>query len=120
MCPVCWTREAKNDHPWFCTDCNRTDCPFSGSWEVMSPKQFLGNCPDCGGDVLIKFEQEITQVICDKCNRTWKAPNLRKGTSITLSDPCEKCGNQTLSVIKRGKKPYRLCVFCSLFFFQDK
>ncbi len=120
MCPVCWTREAKNDQPWFCTDCNRTDCPFSGSWEVISPEQFLGNCPDCGGDVLIKFEQEITQVICDKCNRTWKAPNLRKGTSITLSDPCEKCGNQTLSVIKRGKKPYRLCVFCSLFFFQDK
>ncbi|UCG89718.1 MAG: hypothetical protein JSU57_04380 [Candidatus Heimdallarchaeota archaeon] len=120
MCPICWTREAINDRPWFCTDCNRTDCPFSGSWEVPSPEQYLGNCPDCGGDVLIKFDQQITQVICNKCNRTWKAPNLRKGTSITLSDPCEKCGHQTLYVIKRGKKPYRLCVFCSLFFFQDK
>ncbi|MFX0122522.1 MAG: DNA topoisomerase [Candidatus Hodarchaeota archaeon] len=119
MCPVCWTRKAEGDRPWFCTDCNRTDCPFSGSWEVVSPEQFLGNCPECGGDVLLKFDQQNTQVICSKCKRTWKAPNLRKGTAITLSDPCEKCGRQTLSVIKRGKKPYRICVFCSLFFFQD-
>ncbi|UCG00451.1 MAG: topoisomerase DNA-binding C4 zinc finger domain-containing protein [Candidatus Heimdallarchaeota archaeon] len=119
MCPICWTRKAEEDRPWFCTDCNRTDCPFSGSWEVPSPEQHLGNCPECGGDVLLKFDQQNTQVICSKCNRTWKAPNLRKGTAITLSDPCEKCGRQTLSVIKRGKKPYRICVFCSLFFFQE-
>ena len=119
MCPICWTRESIEGRPWFCTDCNRTDCPFSGSWEVISPEQYLGNCPECGGDVLLKIDQQITQVICNKCNRTWKAPNLRKGTAITLSDPCEKCGRQTLSVIKRGKKPYRLCVFCSLFFFQE-
>jgi DNA topoisomerase-1 len=118
MCPICWTRKAQKDHPWFCTDCNRTDCPFSGSWEVDSPEQQLGSCPDCEGDVFLKFSQQNTQVICNKCNRTWKAPNLRKGTSITLSDPCEKCGRQTLSIIKRGKKPYRICVFCSLFFFQ--
>ncbi|MFX1505534.1 MAG: DNA topoisomerase [Promethearchaeota archaeon] len=119
MCPICWTRKAGKDHPWFCTNCNRTDCPFSGSWEVTSPEQHLGSCPECGGDVLLKFDQQNTQVICNKCNRTWKAPNLRKGTSIILSDPCEKCGRQTLSIIKRGKKPYRLCVFCSLFFFQE-
>lgn len=120
MCPICWTREAIKDHPWFCTDCNRTDCPFSGSWEVTSSEQNLGNCPECGGDVLLKFSQQTTQVICKTCKRTWKAPNLRKGTSITLSDPCKKCGHQTLSVVKRGKKPYRLCVFCSLFFFQEQ
>jgi DNA topoisomerase-1 len=119
MCPICWTKEATQDRPWFCTDCNRADCPFSGSWEVISPEQFLGNCPECGGDVLLKIDQQTTQVICNTCKRTWKAPNLRKGTSITLSDPCKKCGHQTLSVVKRGKKPYRLCVFCSLFFFQE-
>ena len=119
MCPICWTRKAEKDRPWFCTDCNRTDCPFSGSWEVVSPEQHLGACPECGGDVFLKFDQQNTQVVCNKCNRTWKAPNLRTGTAITLSDPCEKCGRQTLSVIKRGKKPYRICVFCSLFFFQE-
>lgn len=119
MCPVCWTREATQDHPWFCTDCNRTDCPFSGSWDISSPEKALGKCPDCMGDVLLKFNKNNTQVICDKCRRTWKAPNLRKDSSITISDPCEKCGRQTLFVVKKGKRPYRLCVFCSLFFFQE-
>jgi ssDNA-binding Zn-finger/Zn-ribbon topoisomerase 1 len=120
MCPVCWTKEATSDRPWFCSDCNRSDCPFSGSWEVISSEQLLGNCPDCDGDVLLKFEDQISNVTCNKCNRSWKAPNLRKGTSITLSEPCEECGRHTLSVVKRGKKPYRLCVICSLFFFQEE
>jgi len=117
MCPICWTREASKDKPWFCSDCNRKNCPFSGSWEVSDPEQTLASCPDCNGDVLLKFEEQITHVGCASCKRTWKAPNLRKGTSITLSDPCSKCGRQTLAVVKRGKKPYRLCVICSLFFF---
>ncbi|MFX1546516.1 MAG: DNA topoisomerase [Promethearchaeota archaeon] len=119
MCPVCWTGKAVEDHPWFCTECTRTDCPFSGSWETNSPGQSLGSCSECGGDVLLKFDQQDTQVMCSKCNRTWKAPNLRKGTTVTPSDPCENCGRQTLFIAKRGKKPYRLCVFCSLFFFQE-
>jgi len=120
MCPICWTREAKEDKPWFCSDCNRKDCPFSGSWEITSSEQQLGNCPECGGDVLLRVDQKITKVECRSCNRTWKAPNLHKGTSITLSDPCPKCGQKSLLIIKRGKKPYRLCVFCSIFFFEEQ
>jgi DNA topoisomerase IA len=120
MCPICWTREAKNDRPWFCSDCHRTDCPFSGSWEPVSFEQQLGSCPDCGGNINLRFDKHITNVKCEKCGRRWKAPNLQKGTSITPDIPCSKCGQKTLFVIKRGKKPYRICVFCSLFFFGDE
>jgi DNA topoisomerase-1 len=120
MCPICWTREAKEDKPWFCSECNRTDCPFSGSWNLQSPEQHLGTCPECSGAVLLKFDQQITKVVCSSCKRTWKAPNLRRGTTITLSDPCPKCGHPSLLIVKKGKKPYRLCVFCSLFFFEEQ
>jgi DNA topoisomerase-1 len=120
MCPICWTREATKEKPWFCSDCNRTDCPFSGSWKISAPEQHFTSCPDCTGNVLLKFVEQTTHVECSSCKRTWKAPNLRKGTSISISDPCSQCGRHTLAVVKRGKKPYRLCVFCSLFFFESK
>ncbi len=119
MCPICWTKEAKNGKPWFCNECNKKNCPFSGSWEITSAKQSLGSCPECQGEVFLEFNKEASNVVCSNCMKKWKAPKLRKGTSITISDPCSKCGNQTLYISKRGKPPYRLCVFCNLFFFND-
>lgn len=119
MCPICWTNKAKNEKPWFCSDCDRNECPFSGNWEPSSLKQALGVCPECQGEVLLEFNDSNTQIVCTNCKKNWKSPNLRKGTTITLSDPCSNCGNQTLSVYKRRKKPYRLCVFCNLFFFNN-
>ncbi|WP_455142607.1 DNA topoisomerase [Candidatus Hodarchaeum mangrovi] len=116
MCPICWTREASDDKPWFCSDCNRQECPFSGSWVPLKSQQLLGHCTDCGGKVYMKFDDIRTQIHCEKCERVWKGPNLRSGTTITSSTPCTRCNQNTLLVVKRGRKPYRLCVFCSLFF----
>lgn len=120
LCPFCWSTKATEDKPWFCSECTSTECPISGLWEFSPPEQYLGACPHCGHEVYLRIEQDspqVTQVICSNCKHTWKAPNPRKGTTISLSTPCTRCGRQTLAVFKRGKKPYRLCVFCSVFFF---
>ncbi len=117
LCPVCWTREGTKETPWFCSDCNRSECPLSGSWKPSTSICNLGECPDCKGPLTLNYEEENTQIFCQSCKRTWRSPNIRQGGSITPSIECSTCGRKTLSVIKRGKKPYRLCVFCSVFFF---
>ena len=117
MCPICWTKEASDDKPWFCNECDRKECPFSGSWAPSKSQELLGYCPDCGGKVYLKFEDIHTRIHCENCKRIWKGPNLRPGTTITPSNPCKRCNQNTLLVVKRGRKPYHLCVFCSLFFF---
>ena len=119
MCPVCWTREASSDHPWFCSECNRKDCPFSGSWEAVSSDESLGLCPDCNGETYLEIVNEKAQIICNSCKRVWKTPKLRQKMSITLGEACTNCNRKTLSIFKHGKKPYRLCVFCSLFYFDE-
>jgi len=117
MCPVCWTREASKDRPWFCSECNREDCPLSGSWKAVSNDEPIGPCPECDGKVYLSITDNKPKIICNSCEKTWKTPKLRQKMSITLGKECSTCSRQTLSVIKPGKKPYRLCVFCSLFYF---
>ncbi len=118
MCPICWTRKAQKDRPWFCSDCNNIECPFSGSWTVSSSEQQLGNCPECNGLLILAINDESSHIECKQCKKVWKTPKIRKGTSITPSASCTNCGRKTLSIVKMGKKPYKLCVFCSLFFFE--
>lgn len=120
MCPICWTRKADKDRPWFCSDCDNELCPFSGSWKTFSPEQQIGSCPKCEGEVSLFLSDKSSYIECKQCKKTWKTPKLRKGTSVTPSDPCSNCGRKTLFIIKTGKKPYRLCVFCSLFFFENE
>ncbi|MHA1214024.1 MAG: DNA topoisomerase [Candidatus Hodarchaeales archaeon] len=118
MCPICWTRKAQKDKPWFCSECNKEDCPFSGTWHPPEFRQLLGECPECGGKVFLYLDKD-TKIQCEKCKKNWKTPKLRPGTTITPSIPCSKCGQNTMLIVKRGKKPFRLCVFCSLFFFTN-
>ncbi|MHA2074412.1 MAG: DNA topoisomerase [Candidatus Hodarchaeales archaeon] len=120
MCPICWTRKAENDRPWFCSDCDNTECPFSGSWTVSSSEQHLGICPECNGKLVLLINKEDSHIECKQCEKSWKTPKIRKGTSITLGTPCSNCKRKTLSIVKMGKKPYKLCVFCSLFFFENQ
>ncbi|MFX0085108.1 MAG: DNA topoisomerase [Candidatus Hodarchaeota archaeon] len=119
VCPICWTREASKNHPWFCSECTNIECPFSGSWEVSSPEQYIGTCPECEGELVLVLNKKNSQIECKHCEKVWRTPKLRKGISITPSTPCLNCGRKSLSIVKKGKKPYRLCVFCSLFFFVD-
>jgi len=122
MCPVCWTRKASNERPWFCSECNRDDCPLSGSWKASASDEPMGSCPECDGKVFLSIIDKTSKIFCESCDKTWKTPKLRQNMSITLGKECNACSRKTLSVIKPGKKPYRLCVFCSLFYFdyQDK
>ena len=117
MCPVCWTRKASSEQPWFCSECYREDCPLSGSWKAVSVDEPIGPCPECNGNLSLSITDNKPSIICDSCEKLWKTPKLRQKMSITLGKECSKCSRKTLSVIKTGKKPYRLCVFCSLFYF---
>ncbi len=119
MCPVCWTREASEEQPWFCSECNQEECPYSGSWKARSSNEPVGTCPDCNGDLFLQIKENIAQIECSSCQKAWKTPKLRPKMSITLGRPCTNCARKTLSIVKQGKKPYRLCVFCSLFYFDD-
>ena len=116
MCPVCWSREGTVEKPWFCNECNREDCPFSGSWKPIPNHETLGNCPDCDGNLFLILNEEKSHIICDICKKKWKAPKLRPKMSIVLGENCTNCKRKTLAVFKHGKKPYRLCTFCSLFY----
>ena len=120
LCPICWTREASSERPWFCSDCNREDCPFSGSWVSKSVDEPLGKCPECDGDLFLTITDNVSQILCNSCKKSWKTPKLRQKMSIILGKPCKNCNRKTISVFKQGKKPYQLCVFCSLFSFDSE
>ncbi|MCK4849511.1 MAG: hypothetical protein KAT16_10815, partial [Candidatus Heimdallarchaeota archaeon] len=81
MCPVCWTREASKERPWFCSECNRDDCPLSGSWKADSSDKPMGSCPECDGKVFLSITDNSSKIVCDSCDKIWKTPKLRQKMS---------------------------------------
>lgn len=119
LCPICWTNEAKSEkEPWFCSECDRASCPFSKNYQKTVKAEILGSCPKCNGDVHFSISEEKKTVItCKSCSKKFKAPNPKFNTVVEPSTDCKECGRKTLIIRKLGKKPYRLCIFCGLFYF---
>ncbi|MHA2272170.1 MAG: DNA topoisomerase [Candidatus Hodarchaeales archaeon] len=120
FCPRCWTALSDEEGPFFCSRCASNVCPYAGQSEqtAQQDRGVMGKCPDCGSDVILTIDGFRTQVICTnekKCGKKWNAPNLRKGTRITIGQPCETCGMKVLEVKRERKAPYALCVICGKF-----
>ena len=117
FCPGCWIeRSAEGEIPMFCSRCQE-DCPYVGRPATMDRGK-LGHCPDCGENIILTIESARTNVTCQGCKRVWKAPNIRRGSQITLDAPCRLCGNRTFQVRRKGKGGYNMCVICSRFCFE--
>jgi DNA topoisomerase-1 len=120
FCPRCWTALSDEEGPFFCSRCASNVCQYAGQSEQMAHQDrgVVGKCPDCGTDVILTIDGFRTRVICTnekECGKKWNAPNLRKGTRITIGQPCETCGMRVLEVKRERKAPYALCVICGKF-----
>ncbi|MFX1512704.1 MAG: DNA topoisomerase, partial [Promethearchaeota archaeon] len=121
VCPSCWINKAtKNDTLFFCSVCKEETCEYSSTKPKKSILGELGNCPECGGKVILKLEGIRTQVLCQSCQKEWKAPNLRRGTKITIGRECRLCNLQVLQITRSQKSSYFLCPICGEFCFNCK
>ncbi|MCQ2056426.1 MAG: DNA topoisomerase I [archaeon] len=79
--------------------------------EALKTQQFLGKCPDCGGNIIIKKSTNGKFIGCDgfpSCKRTYPFPN---GAVIqTLETVCGVCKLPQLRVIRSGMPPQTVCV----------
>ncbi len=124
FCPKCWMDLKDGKEPYFCSKCTETTCPYSASHRQSDfiPRGKFGTCPSCNkGEVIFQFHGTMTKVSCSNpdCNAEWnKTPNIRRGTTIRLSDECRLCGLKTILVKRAKKSPYNMCIFCDRFCFE--
>lgn len=124
FCPNCWIERQDPDGLLFCSKCNYESCPYSSLNNDYSKKQEkgkLGECPVCNkGEIIIFFDEWRTKLECnnEECDNSYKAPNIRAGTSIQLDLPCKLCSMSTLLIKRKGKAAYNLCAICSIMCFQ--
>ncbi len=124
FCPSCWIELKDGKNLYFCSKCEIDDCAYANIHEKSDfiPRGKFGKCPSCNeGDVLFQFRGTLTKVACtnSRCGAEWtKTPNIRRGTSIHLSDVCRLCGLKTIQVKRSKKAPYNMCIFCNRFCFE--
>ncbi len=121
FCPSCWINKApKKDTLFFCSSCKEKTCGYSSIHAKRDILGELGDCPQCGGKVLLRLEGTRTRVLCQACEKEWKAPNLRRGTKITIERKCRRCGLHALQITRARKSNYFMCPICGEFCFKCK
>ena len=73
--------------------------------------RILGKCPKCGGDLKIIVTKKGRFVGCSnypKCDAAYPLP--RVGLIKKTGKVCEKCGTPIITVIRKGKRPFRMCL----------
>ncbi len=124
FCPKCWIDLKDGKELYFCSKCPQTECSYSESKRQSDfvPRGKFGTCPKCSkGEVIFQFRGTITKVTCSnpECNAEWSnTPNIRRGTTIRLSDKCRLCELKTIQVKRAKKSPYNMCIFCERFCFE--
>ncbi len=73
----------------------------------------LGTCPKCGGELRIIRSKRtgLLFVGCSnypKCTNSYPLPHNAK--IIKTGKVCEKCGTMIIRVIKKGKRPFNMCL----------
>ncbi|MEM2121829.1 MAG: DNA topoisomerase I [Candidatus Woesearchaeota archaeon] len=82
--------------------------------ETEMEKIVVGKCPNCkdGNLIIIKSKKTGKQfVACDQypnCKTTFSLPQY--GLIKTTKEKCGVCGFPIVSVIRKGKKPWKLCI----------
>lgn len=79
----------------------------------MKEESTVGKCT-CGGDLVIRMSRKKKRFIgCTnypKCTETYSLP--QRGRLTVTRKKCPKCGLYIISVKRRGKRPWKLCVRC--------
>lgn len=82
--------------------------------ETEKDRIVVGKCPNCkeGNLIIIRSKKTGKQfVACDRypeCKTTFSLPQY--GLIKTTKEKCEVCGFPIVKVIRKGKKPWKLCI----------
>lgn len=84
----------------------------AGLMQKESGDSMLGKCVKCGGSLrVIKSRLGKQFVGCSgypKCTATYPLPQAAK--IVSLNKACEKCGTPMIRVLRKGKKPFEMCI----------
>jgi DNA topoisomerase-1 len=86
---------------------------LTGLKQFLKDESTVGKCK-CGGDLTIKRSRAGKRFIgCTsypKCTETFSLPH--QGSLKIIPEKCKKCGLGVVSVKRKGKRPWKLCVRC--------
>lgn len=71
----------------------------------------LGTCQECGEDLVIRTSGDSRFVGCEgypDCENTYPLPGYGKIEST--DEVCDDCGTPYVKVIRKGKKPWKMCL----------
>lgn len=72
----------------------------------------IGKCPKCDGNMRMIFMHKGTRFVgCSnypKCDNSYPLP--RMGMIHVVDKPCKECGLPMIRVIRKGKRPYEMCI----------
>ncbi len=75
-------------------------------------RRLMGECKSCGGDLLVRHSAAGKRFLgCSnypKCTETHSLPQY--GLLLSSDLECDKCGSRMIRVIRKGKKPWLLCI----------
>lgn len=82
--------------------------------QMQDEKSILGKCPSCGKDLKVMFSPKTRKyfVGCagykDGCRTSYPLPH---GASFQSMDKvCDKCKTPIIKVIRRGRRPFNMCL----------
>jgi DNA topoisomerase-1 len=79
--------------------------------ETEEKKNALGKCPSCGGELRMIRTQRGVFVGCSGYPECRNAYPLPQNALITpMGKTCEKCKTQIVKVIRKGKRPFTMCL----------
>lgn len=83
--------------------------------EGIKEDEVVGKCPDpdCGGNLVIRSSAKTKKkfIGCSnypKCRKAFSMP--QNGLILTTEDTCKACGYPVIKVIRKGKRPWDLCI----------
>ncbi|MEM5797387.1 MAG: DNA topoisomerase I [Candidatus Aenigmatarchaeota archaeon] len=86
---------------------------LEGLQEARKEERRLGICPKCGSELRIIRSKRtgLFFVGCSgypKCNKVYPLPRMAKIQAVGKA--CEKCNTPLIQVIRKGKRPFRMCL----------
>ncbi len=75
-------------------------------------QHFVGRCPKCGKDLVIKISRNRKRFVAcigfPECRNTYPIP--QKGLIIKTDKICKKCQTPVVRIKSKGKRPWEMCL----------
>lgn len=81
--------------------------------QTQEDSRYIGKCPNCGGDLkkLFSVRTKKSFVGCSNYPKCKTGYPLPRGTSIERTNKiCEKCNTPIITVRRKGKRPFKMCL----------